>query len=639
MGQKLLKLIRILLMHTNDMTASGLAAEMGVSERSIKNYISEINDNHPQTILSSRKGYTIKAEAGRKILNDSGTHIPQSSQERMVYIINLLIKQEDGIDAYDLCDTIYISYSTLKNELGTVKKKLIQFDLKLLNQKDNLSIDGLEKNKRRLLSSILYDESNINFVSLKTIQHVFPDIEIEYIKNTLLNIFDKYQYFVNDYSLINIVLHIAIAIDRIKNHNINTQDVKELAQIRLHEYELASQVTKELENHFHITYSEAEIYELALLLISRATTIDYKSITTANLEDFIGKECFDLVEEMIQSVNAYYYIDLSEPEFLIRFAIHIRNLLQRSKNQQFSKNPLTDEIKTSCPLIYDVSVYLSGIIKDRTGIIINDDEIAYITFHLGSTLEAQKSLNKKVTAILYCPNYYDLNIRLTDTINQHFSCEMLITNIITDDTALEQVPKCDFIMSTVPLHGFYGVDIVHIGMFFTDKDISVIRNKITSVRINKRKATFKNYLEQLIIPEFFERRNDLKTEGDAIEYLAGKMYRLGYVNETFREDIYMREKLSSTAFHDFAIPHAMKMHADKTGLNILISDSPVSWNGKPVFLIIMMCFNKNDRYIFNEIFEPLTMMLTDREFIKKLIQVKDHETFIQMLTDNLEVTF
>jgi len=345
------------------------------------------------------------------------------------------------------------------------------------------------------------------------------------------------------------------------------------------------------------------------------------------------------VEEMIQSVNAYYYIDLSEPEFLIRFAIHIRNLLQRSKNQQFSKNPLTEEIKTSCPLIYDVSVYLSGIIKDRTGIIINDDEIAYITFHLGSTLEAQKSLNKKVTAILYCPNYYDLNIRLTDTINQHFSCEMLITNIITDDTALEQVPKCDFIMSTVPLHGFYGVDIVHIGMFFTDKDISVIRNKITSVRIHKRKATFKNYLEQLIIPEFFERRNDLKTEGDAIEYLAGKMHRLGYVNETFREDIYMREKLSSTAFHDFAIPHAMKMHAEKTGLNILISDFPVSWNGKPVFLIIMMCFNKNDRYIFNEIFEPLTMMLTDREFIKKLILVKDHETFIQMLTDNLEVTF
>ena len=117
------------------------------------------------------------------------------------------------------------------------------------------------------------------------------------------------------------------------------------------------------------------------------------------------------------------------------------------------------------------------------------------------------------------------------------------------------------------------------------------------------------------------------------------MHRLGYVDETFQEDIYMREKLSSTAFHDFAIPHAMKMHAEKTGLNILISDSPVSWNEKPVSLIIMMCFNKNDRYIFNEIFEPLTMMLTDREFMKKLIQVKDHKAFIQMLTDNLEVTF
>jgi len=70
----------------------------------------------------------------------------------------------------------------------------------------------------------------------------------------------------------------------------------------------------------------------------------------------IGKECFELVNEMIQSVNAFYYLDLTEPEFFIRFALHIRNLLLRTKNDYYSKNPLTEDIKTSCPLIYDVSV-------------------------------------------------------------------------------------------------------------------------------------------------------------------------------------------------------------------------------------------------------------------------------------------
>ena len=31
-----------------------------------------------------------------------------------------------------------------------------------------------------------------------------------------------------------------------------------------------------LEEHFHITYSKAKINEMTLLIISRATTIDYK---------------------------------------------------------------------------------------------------------------------------------------------------------------------------------------------------------------------------------------------------------------------------------------------------------------------------------------------------------------------------
>ena len=51
---------------------------------------------------------------------------------------------------------------------------------------------------------------------------------------------------------------------------------------------------------------------MTLLIISRATTIDYKSINATNLKDFIGKDCLDLVKELILDINSFYYIDLSE---------------------------------------------------------------------------------------------------------------------------------------------------------------------------------------------------------------------------------------------------------------------------------------------------------------------------------------
>lgn len=44
--------------------------------------------------------------------------------------------------------------------------------------------------------------------------------------------------------------------------------------------------------------------------------------------------------------------------------------------------------------------------------------MAYIVFHLGSTLEAYKNISEKVTAILYCPSHYDANVKLADIINR-----------------------------------------------------------------------------------------------------------------------------------------------------------------------------------------------------------------------------
>lgn len=374
---------------------------------------------------------------------------------------------------------------------------------------------------------------------------------------------------------------------------------------------------------------------MTLLIISRATTIDYKSITIGNLEEFVGKDCLDLVKKLIESVNSFYYIDLSEPEFLIRFALHIRNLLVRSKNDYFSKNPLTESIKSSCPLIYDLSVNLAVEIKEYTGITINDDEIAYIAFHLGSTIEAQKSLTTKITATLYCPNYYDINQKVTDTLNQYFSNDLLIKYIVTDESELDSIQNIDLIISTIPLSKPQIIPSVLINIFVTKRDQDTLKLKLNELHKEKAKKEFKQYLQEMILPEFFERKNNLCTQTECIDYMYQKFKNKGYVNASFKEDVLEREQISSTAFGSFAIPHAMKMYANKTGINIIISDHPIQWSDKSVNLVIMMCFNKNERYMFNEIYEPITMILSESENVKKILTSKDYDEFIQNLVDLL----
>ena len=260
--------------------------------------------------------------------------------------------------------------------------------------------------------------------------------------------------------------------------------------MRLHEYEMSKELAKRLEEKFDIQYSDAEIYEMTLLIISRATNIDYQSIDANNLEQFVGKECLELVKELINDINAFYYIDLSEQEFLIRFALHIKNLLVRSKNNYFSKNPLTESIKLSCPLIYDASVNLARTIKSKTGISINDDEIAYIAFHLGSALETQKNLTSKVKAVLYCPNYYGINSRITDAIYNDFENDLLITNILTDESQIDKVNDIDLVITTIPLATPIQIPTIRINIILNNRDISNLRNRISEIQTQKKKNEF-----------------------------------------------------------------------------------------------------------------------------------------------------
>lgn len=637
MQAKYIPLLKFLLEKDSWVPASALSEHLDISVRTARNYVYELNTSYPDIIRSSSQGYRIHSELAAKVLQESKSGIPQTSRERAAYIMNRVVKNQEPVSIYDLCDELFISPTSLRSIFSRIRKKLEVFQLTLDTSSDMLSIHGLEKNKRKLLSSLLYNESNENFVNLETIQRAFLDIDITFIRNSILDILKKYQYFINDYSLINLVLHVAIAVDRIQNHHIENESLPSAKQPSLlfHEYELSDKVIQCLEESFHITFSENEISEMALLLISRATSLNYQTITVENLEDYIGKDCMDLVREIVNTISSYYYINLNEPEFLVRFALHIKNLLVRAETEHFSKNPLANNIKVTCPLIYDNAVWISSIIKDRTHLVINDDEIAYIAFHLGSALEAQKELANKLSVVLYCPTYYNMNNRLYDTLSQRFSADLMIANVITDETDLKKIAIPDLIIATVPMNTPGSIPRLQVQPFLSETDIGAIYQKIGEIRTEKKREIFTAYLKQLILPEFFERSKTPLHWKDTIHHLCQKLLSMGYVNEHFETEVLEREEMSSTAFQNFAIPHALKMNANKTGMFIYLCDAPLDWHGTPVSLVILLCFNREERYIFNEIFEPLTMILTDSRNLKKALTMPDYESFIQFLSECL----
>ena len=112
MKNQQIQILRILKEADSPITSSSLSNALNVSPRSVKTYVNEINEVLPETISSSRKGYVIDKGKADELLEESKSLIPQTKEERVNFIINELIKR-GPINAHDLCDTLFVSYSTL----------------------------------------------------------------------------------------------------------------------------------------------------------------------------------------------------------------------------------------------------------------------------------------------------------------------------------------------------------------------------------------------------------------------------------------------------------------------------------------------------------------------------------------------
>ncbi|MCL6571953.1 MAG: helix-turn-helix domain-containing protein, partial [Bacillus sp. (in: Bacteria)] len=141
----------------NDWTSSGqLANVLGISKRSIKTYIADINSLEKGLITSSKKGYQVELDKLNSFFTSMNHTFPESPKERAEYILKALVNADCSLNIFDLSDELFISEVTLKGDLRKVKKRLADHNLELKISGDTIEIIGNEKSKRKLMSSILY---------------------------------------------------------------------------------------------------------------------------------------------------------------------------------------------------------------------------------------------------------------------------------------------------------------------------------------------------------------------------------------------------------------------------------------------------------------------------------------------------
>ncbi|MEC0184768.1 BglG family transcription antiterminator [Paenibacillus peoriae] len=623
-------LIQYLTEKSDDWISSkNLADKCDVSKRTIKSYISEINAIHHGLILSSNKGYKVNTDQVNRFLTSEQKAIPQTQSERMAYILKKLVQTNEPIYIYDLSDALFISESTLRLDLKLIKEKLGKNNLELQLSKDHIELQGREKDKRKLMSSILYEEANGSFIDIDKIKGFYKELNIDYIREVVVETFSAQHFFTNDYYLTNVIIHITIALDRMK-HDFQFLNKTVNYNVDNTAYLIAKEIAFKLESYFHVTYPEEEITDLAILISCNATNVNFTQIEVSDLENIAGKDCIDLVSEIAIDLDKYYYISIADSDFITRFTLHVKNLLMRLKNHHSTKNPLTQTIKRECPLIYDCAVHASHVIKEKTGYIISDDEIAYLAFHLGYAIELQRQSNVKISCTVLFPLYYNMNVQIINKLQQYFGDDILIHSIVTDESDLNYATS-DFIISSAQLHKIPEVPYVVITPFFIESDREKVSNKIFELKEQKKKNQFKIQLESFLDERHFYNSTALSGKEDVLRFICQIMNQDGYTDEDFWGKIMEREAMSSTAFGHVAIPHAIKMESRKTGMFIYLNPNGIKWDSSTVKIVLLLTISGEDRKIFRDVFDALATILTDDKNVNLLSSTHSFDDFINKL--------
>ncbi|GGB38911.1 transcriptional antiterminator [Lentibacillus populi] len=628
------RLINYLLHQSNWQTASVIAQNLQVTDRTIRKCVAEWNNKlDSNVIISSKHGYKLNIIAYQKALEgkNKNNYLPATKKDRVNYIINKLIKMKIKLNVYDLSEELFVSEETIRNDIKEIRKFLNKFDLKVSVKGDNFTIEGEEPDKRKAMRFLVFEESK-NPVNLRrSIQAILKEIDINDLQKIITDTLLKHNFIINNYVMENILLHFAVTIQRIYENNIIQDNPRNQSVEKTSEYEITKEITGIIEKDYGINFSNDEIYNLTLPIIGKTTLSNYNTLTLEELKDYVGEPVITMVKSILEQVEKTYFIEMYDKEFVIKLIIHIHNLINRANFSDLSRNPLGEEIKTSYPLIYDISVFISSMIAEKAGIKINDDEISYIALHIGSYIDS-KSSNNRIKCVVICPQYYDIHKDILNKLEENFNDSLSITMLVTElNQHIEQI-QADLIISTTMITSEKTNHIIVVHPFITDQDIKNIREKIGLIKREQKMENMSRYLKKFFRPELFFRNISVDDKYEIIDFLSDNLVEKGYTNKSFTLEVKEREHMSSTVFnHGVAMPHSMKRNAIRTGISILIQEEPVQWDEKYVSIIVLIAVNKEDSHIFGDILENFINILSEEKNIGILSQSKDYDDFSENL--------
>ncbi|MBM7505688.1 BglG family transcription antiterminator [Agromyces aurantiacus] len=612
MPDKWERLVEVLSAEDGWTTAARLAERLGVSDRTVRSYVARANRDGADLVESGPDGYRLDRDAWIRRMRERPGGIDAGTPDgRRARLIRDLVDAPDGLDVHEVAATAHVSESTVEADLGRVRARLQGSGLALERDGSTVRLVGPESAMRRLVGALVREEGRRGIRDLSSLRAGFAPMDG--FRRALVDGLDDAGYAPNEYALDDVLLHVAIALDRVARDRTLQEGTADAGHARDGEPDdpLAELVDDLVVREFGVRLPPAERRHLARLIGTRAAT-RRSGATRAGV-----------LREIVARISRDWLVELGDDEFIERLALHVDNLAARAADRSYSRNPLTASIKSAYPLIYDLAVYLASELARLEGITVNDDEIAYLAMHLGAQLERTRARGEVVRVAVVAPGYHDARALLVERLRARLGDEVELA--VGDPAELEAdgagaASDADLVVAVLPPRTPLP-HVVTVAPIPTEDDLERVRAEVVRLRRGRRRARLASTLSRTIGPDLFVRGVGGREREEVIRLLGERLIAAGVVDDEYVRGALERERMSSTAFTDLlAVPHAMTMSASRSAIAIAIDERPIAWGGADVHVVALIAFAEGGRAEFQAVFDQFVEAFSEPENVRRLVR-------------------
>ncbi len=637
-NQRQEQLLAILSERGDWMTSRRLAVLLQVSDRTIRSDVESINRHMtPPPIESNvRRGYRICENASLSPLlpkEARGTDIPQTPGARCAYMIQKLLFEVKELNLTLLQSQIYVSGASIDNDLKRIRKMLEPYPgLRLVRNKECISLKGEEAGKRRFYRDLLMAEVQENFLNLNMLANLYKSFNLIEVKDIFVDVLKEYDYSIHESMFPMLILHAGTSIERMNCANYISMEEEMQGLEDTIEYQISKDFFDRISKRLHIKIHEGEVGMFALVVMGRKA-----SNYTDDYVNFGGRwlSTRKLVGEALEQIFTLFGLDFRQDGDLIAgLKMHIHGLVERVRNQVRMEDVFVEEIKRKYPLVFEMGIYVVEFLEDRLQTPISDAESCYIALHLGAASERMKT-ERKYHAVMILPHNQSFSDMCVKKISDMFRERMEVVKVFGyfEEEVVSSLDP-DLLLSTFPLEHGLNVETVSINLFVDSETESRILQAINRLDKKGFRLEFSSHIGSLIRREHYHTEMNGTNPEEIIRMLCLSLVQEGVVDPEFTDVVLKREQMTPTSFvNTFAIPHAFGAFAGNSTIAVAQLKNPVKWGVFEVRLVMLFAINIGDARMIKIFFDWISNIVNQPEELAKLAAPCGYEEFIDRIME------